>query len=389
MSSRRVLFTTTSGTGHLMPLVPVIEAVRSAGHTVVVAAPEESETKITDLGFDCLPFGGLPADDPQRIAVFARMGEIPEPEIEALIGREIFGRINTTAALPALLDTVRTWRPDVTVSESGEVAASIATEVAGVPWLRITPTLASLSGFDRHIAAGLVELRQEQGLAPDPVGDRLAAAPLVGYFPEAFEFPDETMPETLRIRDPRLGRRNATVEAMVYVTFGTESAGMPFLADLVHASFEATAELGLSAIVAVGRGVDLAQFGPLPAGVELVEWVDQGSVMARARALICHAGAGTTLAALAAGVPIVAVPMFADQPQIAERIAATGCGTVVSPGPDLSRDLARALRGVVTEPPAGCATMQALVAELTPVTAAVDRVEQMAGDRARARPTKD
>jgi UDP:flavonoid glycosyltransferase YjiC (YdhE family) len=165
----------------------------------------------------------------------------------------------------------------------------------------------------------------------------------------------------------------------VYVTFGTESSAMPFFADLVLASAGAAVGLGLEAIVAVGRGVDLEQFGPVPNGVEIVEWVDQAAVMAKARAVVCHAGAGTTLAALAAGVPIVAVPMFADQPPIAERVAATGCGTVVSPGPDLSRDVASALAGVVAEPPAGCATMKARLAELAPISVAVDLVEQSAG----------
>ena len=377
MPSRRVLFTTTSGTGHLMPLVPVIEAARGAGHTVAVAAPEEVSTTVSRLGLDCLPFDGLAPDDPARVAVFEHMAEIPESEIEALIGREIFGRINTTAALPRLLDAVRSWRPDIVVSEAGEIAGSIASDVMDVPWMRVTPTMTSLHGFDQHMASGVTELRRANGLTEDADGERLVAAPLVGYFPEPFEG-DAAIPDTLRIRDPRLGRRAATIDDLVYVTFGTESSGMPFFADLVRASIDAVAEMGMAAVVALGRGVDLDQFGPPRDGVEVVDWVDQGAVIAGARAVVCHSGAGTTLAALAAGVPLVAVPMFADQPQVAARVEATGCGTVVGPGPDMADDLRSALASVIDGRADGSETMRTEIAALADVSEAVDLLEDVA-----------
>ncbi len=381
MPSCRVLFTTTSGTGHLMPLVPVIEAARGVGHTVAIAAPEEISTTVSTLGLDCLPFGGMTLDDPERAAVFERMGETPESEIEALIGREIFGRINTTAALPRLLDSVRSWRPDIVVSDVGEIAGSIASDVMDVPWMRITPTMTSLHGFDHHMASGVSELRRGHGLVDDVRGDRLIGAPLVGYFPAPFEG-DDALPDTLRIADPRLGRRAATPEDLVYVTFGTESSGMPFFADLVRASMEAVAAVGLHAVVATGRGVDVEQFGSPPHGVEIVDWVDQGEVVARARAVLCHSGAGTTLAALAAGVPLVAVPLFADQPHVAARVDATGCGVVVGLGPDMVDALSAALSSVVENPPEGSAAMRTEIDALAGASAAVGLIDRVAAGSA-------
>jgi UDP:flavonoid glycosyltransferase YjiC (YdhE family) len=56
-------------------------------------------------------------------------------------------------------------------------------------------------------------------------------------------------------------------------------------------------------------------------------------VLPRAAAIVCHGGSGTVLGALAAGVPLVAVPMFADQPHNARRIAAVGAGLAL-PNPD-------------------------------------------------------
>jgi UDP:flavonoid glycosyltransferase YjiC (YdhE family) len=54
-------------------------------------------------------------------------------------------------------------------------------------------------------------------------------------------------------------------------------------------------------------------------------------VLAHARVVVCHGGSGTTLGALAAGVPLVVTPLFADQPQNGRRVAAVGAGLVVEP----------------------------------------------------------
>jgi UDP:flavonoid glycosyltransferase YjiC (YdhE family) len=52
-------------------------------------------------------------------------------------------------------------------------------------------------------------------------------------------------------------------------------------------------------------------------------------VLDHADLVVCHGGSGTTLAALAAGVPLVIVPLFADQFENARRIATARAGRVV------------------------------------------------------------
>ena len=60
----------------------------------------------------------------------------------------------------------------------------------------------------------------------------------------------------------------------------------------------------------------------------------QAAVLPHADAVVCHGGSGTTLGALAAGVPLVVVPLFADQPENARRVAAVGAGVAVDPDPE-------------------------------------------------------
>jgi UDP:flavonoid glycosyltransferase YjiC (YdhE family) len=58
-------------------------------------------------------------------------------------------------------------------------------------------------------------------------------------------------------------------------------------------------------------------------------------------ATACHGGSGTTLGALAAGLPLVVVPLFADQPVNARRVAAVGAGLAVEPEPESAGESVR------------------------------------------------
>jgi UDP:flavonoid glycosyltransferase YjiC (YdhE family) len=82
-------------------------------------------------------------------------------------------------------------------------------------------------------------------------------------------------------------------------------------------------------LLTVGRHFDAASLGGVPANTHVEAWVDQSRVLRDARLVVCHGGSGTLFGALAAGVPVVAVPVFADQFANARRLADAGAGVVV------------------------------------------------------------
>lgn len=67
----------------------------------------------------------------------------------------------------------------------------------------------------------------------------------------------------------------------------------------------------------------------LPEGVAIVGDCDHRWLFARCSAVVQHGGAGTTHAALEAGLPQVVCPFFADQPYWAERVRRSGAGLVL------------------------------------------------------------
>jgi UDP:flavonoid glycosyltransferase YjiC (YdhE family) len=74
----------------------------------------------------------------------------------------------------------------------------------------------------------------------------------------------------------------------------------------------------------------------------------------RMAALVHHAGCGTLAAGLRAGIPAVPVPILADQPFWAARLAALGVSPEVIPFHRLTEDrLGAAIRAAVTEPAFG------------------------------------
>jgi UDP:flavonoid glycosyltransferase YjiC (YdhE family) len=55
-------------------------------------------------------------------------------------------------------------------------------------------------------------------------------------------------------------------------------------------------------------------------------FVPHGPVLERAAAVVSHSGMGIAQKAVAAGVPMVAVPFGRDQPEVARRVSEAGAG---------------------------------------------------------------
>jgi len=112
------------------------------------------------------------------------------------------------------------------------------------------------------------------------------------------------------------------------VSFGSVAATFPPAAQVYTSALDAVAELPVRALLTTG-GNDL-ELGDIPANVHVERWVAEPDILAHASAAVGHGGAGTTLSALAAGCPLVVVPLFGDQPTNAVRVAVAGAGGVAS-----------------------------------------------------------
>jgi sterol 3beta-glucosyltransferase len=121
-------------------------------------------------------------------------------------------------------------------------------------------------------------------------------------------------------------------EPPVYVGFGSMIGADPDR--LTREVVEALRLAGRRGVL-LGGWQDLGR-GALPDHVLRVDDVPHEWLFPRCVAVVHHGGAGTTAAALRAGVPQVVCPYFADQPFWAARVAALGVGPRAVPQGELT-----------------------------------------------------
>jgi UDP:flavonoid glycosyltransferase YjiC (YdhE family) len=110
--------------------------------------------------------------------------------------------------------------------------------------------------------------------------------------------------------------------------------------------------------------------------VHIENWLPLAPVLPRCDAVVCHGGAGTTLAALCCGLPLVLVPQGADQFVTADACEAAGAARVLRPGdvnPAAAREATISILGASVER----AAAERLRAEIERMPAPADAVEHL------------
>ena len=340
----RVLFTTRGSSGHVTPLAPFGHALLRAGHEVRVAAQHHFADNVERTGLPFAPVGAIRDEDwMPLLPQFARMRL---DEGHDAMCREFFGRLDMAAMLPGLREVADDWGPDLIVRESWEYGSTIVAEERGIPLARVGLGVEAVEAVSERAAIPAIDReRVAAGLPADPEGARLQAAPYLTDVPASLEDPAAPAPaRILRFRersgDDAFGRGRGEApapaapdgEPLVYVSFGSVTAGahMPFYPALYRTAIDALAGLPVRILLTVGEDRDLAELGDLPDNVEAQRWVPQDEVLPHAAAVVTHGGHGSTLGALAYGIPLVVLPLFAlDQWFNAEAVARVGAGVAL------------------------------------------------------------
>jgi MGT family glycosyltransferase len=204
---------------------------------------------------------------------------------------------------------------------------------------------ALLAVVNRLFAKGLPAInraRAEYGLAPlsSFYDQGLAADLIVVLTSPEFDYAAPTVPANVRyvgpiLDDPEWARPWTPPwpaddeRPLVLVGFSTTYQNQgPVLSRVV----EALSALPVRAVVTLGQMLDAAEVVPgASANVAVVASVPHRSVLAQASLVISHCGHGTTIKALAAGVPLVCIPMGRDQNDTAARVVEAGAGVRLRP----------------------------------------------------------
>jgi UDP:flavonoid glycosyltransferase YjiC (YdhE family) len=350
----RVLLTTLPGVGHLHPLLPVARGLIGRGHDVLVAASPAFGPAVSAAGLAHTSVGAAWTTNELPVR-FPDVGAIPPgPARYAYARAAVFARALPLDVVPALLTVIDTWRPDLVVRESADYSGALAAELAGAPHAMVRSDSGSASYAERGVvASALDEVRAVFDLPPDPTVERPFAGVQLSFAPPVLDDPPNDRPPTWHHVRPvpvDAGPAPAWLDTLVsgrhdpivYATLGTVHRGP----ELLTAIIEAIAPEAVELIVTTG-GLDPSVFGPVPANVHVESWIPQAAVLPHCSAVVTHGGYGTVAAALAAGRPLVLLPISADQPSNAERCAVAGVGITIGPDERTPTTIRRAVRTVL------------------------------------------
>jgi UDP:flavonoid glycosyltransferase YjiC (YdhE family) len=388
----RVLFATTANDGHFGPLLPFVRACADLGHEARVAAPESYGVALSRAGLRHEPFADAA---PEVIGpVMAGLPLMSVEEADDVVVREVFGRIDAQAALPGLLETVARWRPDVIVRESAELGSLAAAERSGVPHAQVCFGMHEVvSHIAEVVDEPLAELAGIAGLADGQLAAALAAETIVSLVPELLDHAAGDVPAEASAfhrfhapssagTAPRPAEWGEPGLPLVYVTFGTVAGSLPPFAGVFREALDALADLDVRVLMTAGRKLDIEALGPLPANAQVLAWLPQDDVLAHADAMIGHGGFGTTLGALAAGVPQVVVPLFSfDQIVNGDHVAAVGAGLTTGRGEGAVERAAAEIPRLLSDPAyaESARRVAAALRDLPPPTEAVPLLAAMTG----------
>jgi UDP:flavonoid glycosyltransferase YjiC (YdhE family) len=335
----RVLFTTTPATGHFHPLVPTARALQQAGHEVAFATARSFLGPVGASGFQAFAAGvGFETleDELQfHMKTLPRM-DVPEDlerVLELFVGR--LARPMSEDLVPLCQD----WRPDLLISESAEFAGPLVAERLGIPYATVQVGGAGFAGADGRVALArhLDTLRAAHGLPPDPGLKALFRYLHLSFMPAAY-FGEALPPSThylkLEVFDQSGGERLPAWMAslgdrpVLYATLGTV---FNKLIGHLRTITEALRDEPVDLIVTVGRDMDPARLGPQPSNVYVERYIPQSLVLPRCELAILHGGYNSVMSALHVGVPVLIVPLAADQPANAQACERLGVGRRVNP----------------------------------------------------------
>lgn len=319
--------------GHFNPLIPVIDAAVARGDDVLVVGPPKLEPVLAAR------------KNAYRIGAAPNQGDVSQfrdllantsaDQAEGMIDREFFGRLCTAAMLPAMEEACDTWRPDLVLHETCEYSCAVAADRRGIPHAQVAISLAEV---EAEAFAHTVPAIEAYG---GRLVERIKGSGYLTRFPPSVD--PSPYPDTRRFREAGdadgSGHSGAQLPdwwqgsdaPLVYVTFGTMAGGTPVGDAAFRAALDAVRGLPVRVLLTVGRATDISALGDVPANVHIEAWVPQADALAEATAVVCHGGSGTTFGTLAAGLPLVIVPMFADQPANARLVHSAGAAIAVQP----------------------------------------------------------
>ncbi|MBR8742290.1 macrolide family glycosyltransferase [Nocardiopsis sp. MG754419] len=348
MSESPVLFAGIPAHGHMIPTSALAESLVARGLPVEFLVSDEFADSVRASGVRPLIYpttwsvpAALPVPRTTADAMVLRRMLAEEAVAQA---RTVLRRRGAPPPRAVVYDTAVGPAARTLAALWGVPAVQVFTGVATAPDFSLAPILAQRypdlallpppepdpallrlatdHGLPRHRAAALRAPWERLSLVLQP---RAFHPESEAFDPDAFAFVGPCLSPS---RSRAVWRPPSDAGPVLLVALGTLYNRRPVF---YRACVEAMRGTAWHTVLAVGGHVAPDDLGPAAPNVEVHAHVPQPSVLAHARVAIGHAGMGSTMEALAAGVPVLAVPQTPEQDAVARRVAELGLGARLPP----------------------------------------------------------
>ncbi|MFZ0269395.1 glycosyltransferase [Caulobacter sp.] len=384
----RYLFTTWEGGGHVQPMLLVARDLAARGHAVLVLsdpcnAPDATALDVPFCAWTTAPFQTGKTSDDDRLK--DHEADNPLAVIQRLLDRVMAGP--ALAYAHDTLAAIDAFAPDVVVSQELLLGPMAAAEAKSLPLALLAaniwslPTLAGAPPFGAgmlpaandgeramHAMVGQMSRTFFQAGLPDLNAARAAlglpaladlfeqldvAKAILLATSKAFDFAPEPLPAPFvhvgpYLADPAWARPFAPPPGEAPLVVVSFSSLYQAQEQTLRAIIAALGQLPVRGVVTTGPAIDPAQFDA-PANVAVVASASHGALLKDAALFVTHAGHGSALRPLMAGVPLLCLPMGRDQHDNAARIAHRGAGLTL-PADASTEVIAAAMRRLLDEP---------------------------------------
>jgi MGT family glycosyltransferase len=387
---RSFLFAHWEGGGNTPPMLSVVRRLIARGHAVRVLSDSCNREEVEATQASFASWTRAPHRPDKSMATdLLRDWEVKSPP--AMIGR-LRDRLFIGPSLAYahdVLDELKRFPADVVVTSDMLFGVMAAAEAAGLPCVGLAANVylfpladvppfgpgllpaTNVLGRVRDWVIGTMAMREfGKGTATfNETRRTLGLEPLQHPFEQlkrlsrhlvltsaAFDFQSPAPPPQLVYAGPELDDPAWTAtwqspwsaadrRPLVLVGFSTTFQNQ---VDVLRGIIDALGGLDVRAVVTAGPAIDIALL-PKSSNVHVCTSAPHSEILKQAAAAVTHAGHGTVIRALAAGVPLVCMPMGRDQNDNAARVVFHGVGVRVKPTARAER-IRQSLRDVIASP---------------------------------------
>lgn len=339
---KTIVFFCIPAYGHTNPTLNVVRELVNRGHRVFYYSYNSFRQIIEDTE-----------------ATFISLDEYDlehklKPEDAARIGKDIaFSTriiVDTTLALnDRVLSDMQKIKPDCIVYDSMAYWGKAVAMKLNIPYVCSTTTFA----FNRYSAKTMkqkpaeifnflfsmpetgrqIKRLKDKGYPIKNVLDLISNdenTPTVVYTSSLFQPYSETFNDSFAFVGPSIRPKTSDFikkkEKLIYISMGTVNNNM---IKLYRKMIEAFSDTDYQVLISIGNSIDRKALEPVPENIEIYNSVDQIAVLEKTDLFISHAGMNSVSESLYFGVPLILLPITAEQKAVAIRVTQLNAGIIL------------------------------------------------------------